>query len=619
MARVERDVASPARDLHGARLSTPAGCPGRKPSAEAHLPRRSRRGAPSAPAPSVSVASPGPAGPSGRRRPLITSSEALAALLAGSPAAAASSASTPALQQVGNREHLIGLGLSVGAGQRPLPALAHRYLGAPVQLPLAELGPQLAAALASGRIALGAYDVKQRQRGAGGELRAGGVRRRRASPLTRSSPATCSIAELEHGLHELAQRELALHIDATETLTRPQARNADAARRGERGGAGRARGAPGAGGAALWPLLEARLVENELSELFTQLELPLQPCSWPSSSCAACWSTLEPARRARRADRARLARARKRGADGRGQRRSTCNSPRQLETLLFDELGLKPLKRTKTSRSTDAATLEALADEHQLPRQSCSRSAKLAKLKGTYIDALPALVDPTPAASTRAGSRPSPPPAASRRPIPNLQNIPIRTELGRKIRARVRARRPATSSSAPTTRRSSSACSRTCPQDPVLLDAFRTARTCTRARRWRSSACAPDGVTREHRTPRQGRQLRRHLRAGRAAASPRASASRERSRPVHRRLFPALPGRAALHGRDAGAARQTGEAVRSAARPAAAAAGHPQRQPRRRAGSRAHRHEHADPGHAPPTCSSSRCWRCERRSRPARA
>jgi DNA polymerase-1 len=109
------------------------------------------------------------------------------------------------------------------------------------------------------------------------------------------------------------------------------------------------------------------------------------------------------------------------------------NAPRQLETILFDELSLKPIRRTKTSRSTDAATLEALADEHPLPRLILAHR-QVAKLKSTYVDALPNLVDPktgrvhssweqTIAATGRLSST-----------DPNLQNIPIRTSLGRSIR-----------------------------------------------------------------------------------------------------------------------------------------------------------------------------------------
>jgi DNA polymerase I len=110
------------------------------------------------------------------------------------------------------------------------------------------------------------------------------------------------------------------------------------------------------------------------------------------------------------------------------------HSPRQLETLLFDELGLAPQKRTKTSRSTDAATLEALADEHALPGVVLE-IRKLAKLKSTYIEALPGLVHGD---SGRLHTRWGQAVAATGRlssSDPNLQNIPIRTELGRKIRS----------------------------------------------------------------------------------------------------------------------------------------------------------------------------------------
>lgn len=110
------------------------------------------------------------------------------------------------------------------------------------------------------------------------------------------------------------------------------------------------------------------------------------------------------------------------------------HSPRQLETLLFDDLGLKPLKRTKTSRSTDAETLTYLAEEHELPRLVLE-IRQLAKLKGTYIDTLPSLVNPR---TGRIHTRWEQAVAATGRlssTDPNLQNIPIRTELGREIRA----------------------------------------------------------------------------------------------------------------------------------------------------------------------------------------
>jgi DNA polymerase-1 len=108
-------------------------------------------------------------------------------------------------------------------------------------------------------------------------------------------------------------------------------------------------------------------------------------------------------------------------------------SPRQLEAILFDELGLPVIKRTKTARSTDADVLEELASRHELPA-AILEHRMLAKLKNTYLDALPREIDPktgrihtdfrqTVAATGRLSST-----------EPNLQNIPIRTEIGRLIR-----------------------------------------------------------------------------------------------------------------------------------------------------------------------------------------
>ncbi|HEY2735130.1 MAG TPA: DNA polymerase, partial [Polyangiales bacterium] len=68
-------------------------------------------------------------------------------------------------------------------------------------------------------------------------------------------------------------------------------------------------------------------------------------------------------------------------------------SPRQLEAILFDELGLPVIKRTKTARSTDADVLEELATKHELPAAILEHRI-LAKLKNTYLDALPREIDP---------------------------------------------------------------------------------------------------------------------------------------------------------------------------------------------------------------------------------
>lgn len=109
------------------------------------------------------------------------------------------------------------------------------------------------------------------------------------------------------------------------------------------------------------------------------------------------------------------------------------NSPRQLETVLFDRLGLPPRKKTKTGRSTDQDVLEELASLHPVPRLVLEYR-ELAKLKGTYLDAMPARVDPR---TGRIHASFNQAVAATGRlssSDPNLQNIPVRTERGRGLR-----------------------------------------------------------------------------------------------------------------------------------------------------------------------------------------
>ena len=109
------------------------------------------------------------------------------------------------------------------------------------------------------------------------------------------------------------------------------------------------------------------------------------------------------------------------------------NSPKELQVVLFEELGLEPIKKTKTGYSTDAATLEKLADVHELPRLIVEWR-KLEKLRGTYLEALPTYVS---AETGRIHTHLNQAVAATGRlssADPNLQNIPIRTKEGRRIR-----------------------------------------------------------------------------------------------------------------------------------------------------------------------------------------
>jgi DNA polymerase-1 len=108
-------------------------------------------------------------------------------------------------------------------------------------------------------------------------------------------------------------------------------------------------------------------------------------------------------------------------------------SPKQLGVVLFEKLKLPVVKRTETGPSTDHEVLETLAAKHALPALVL-RHRGLAKLKGTYVDALPALVR---SETGRVHTHYNQAVAATGRlssSDPGLQNIPIRTEEGRLIR-----------------------------------------------------------------------------------------------------------------------------------------------------------------------------------------
>ena len=110
------------------------------------------------------------------------------------------------------------------------------------------------------------------------------------------------------------------------------------------------------------------------------------------------------------------------------------DSPKQLQALLFDELGLPALVKTpKGQPSTNEEALEAIADQHELPRVILEYRG-LAKLRSTYTDKLPEMVNPD---TGRVHTSYHQAGAATGRlssSDPNLQNIPIRTDDGRRIR-----------------------------------------------------------------------------------------------------------------------------------------------------------------------------------------
>ncbi len=183
----------------------------------------------------------------------------------------------------------------------------------------------------------------------------------------------------------------------------------------------------------LAPIFRALLAKEELDEVYRRLELPLIPVLVDVERAGVRLDAPALAAQSERVEQ-ELERRTREIFQAAGSE-FNINSPKQLAEVLFDKLQLPVLKRTGTSRapSTAVEVLEELALAHDLPRMILEWRA-LMKLKGTYIDALPQLVNPQTgrvhtcfnqavAATGRLSSS-----------DPNLQNIPIRTELGREIR-----------------------------------------------------------------------------------------------------------------------------------------------------------------------------------------
>ena len=182
----------------------------------------------------------------------------------------------------------------------------------------------------------------------------------------------------------------------------------------------------------LWHRFAAQMASQGLEQLFRELEMPLigvlaememHGVGIDAGFFAAMSARLGDELRLIREDIHRVA-----GTE------FNINSTPQLREILFERLGLPVIKRTKTGPSTDSSVLEELAARgHELPRLMMDYR-QLEKLRNTYVDALPALVNP---ATKRIHTTFNQAVAATGRlssSDPNLQNIPIRTTLGREIR-----------------------------------------------------------------------------------------------------------------------------------------------------------------------------------------
>ncbi|ATD66748.1 DNA polymerase I [Luteimonas chenhongjianii] len=326
------------------------------------------------------------------------------------------------------RSGLVGLSVAVEPGRAAYIPVAHDYPGAPQQLDRAEVLDALRPLLEDpGKRKLGQhgkYDIHV--------LRRHGVELRGYADDTLLESFVLDAGIARHDLDSLARRHLgrdtikfedvagkgAKQISfaqvAIDDATRYAAEDADITLRLHR---------------VLKPRVEA---DPGLARVYGEIEIPLVPVLARIEANGVMVDGEELRRQS--ADLSRRMLAAQQKATELAGRAFNLDSPKQLCALLFEELGLPAVVKTpKGQPSTNEEALEAIADQHELPRVILEYRG-LAKLRSTYTDKLPEMVNAT---TGRVHTSYHQAGAATGRlssSDPNLQNIPIRTDDGRRIR-----------------------------------------------------------------------------------------------------------------------------------------------------------------------------------------
>jgi len=323
------------------------------------------------------------------------------------------------------RSDLVGIAFAVGERRAYLP-LVHRYLGAPSLLPEADALAVLAPLLASPEIAKHVHDAKTLQvlllrRG----LTLAGV--------ASDSMLAAYLLDASRTRYDLDVVSAAEGIPAVASRTSWMGSGAKATPASQISveEVGAWLGAEAAASLTLAARQPARLATAGLEPLYRDMELPLADVL-AHIECRGIKLDTDKLREIGLEVGGQLA-ALEAEIHAQAGMPFNINSPKQLADVLFGKLSLPVIRKTKTGPSTDADALEELAALHPVPAKIVDYRV-LSKLKGTYIDALPALVNP---ATGRIHTSFNQAVAATGRlssSNPNLQNIPIRTDVGRRIR-----------------------------------------------------------------------------------------------------------------------------------------------------------------------------------------
>jgi DNA polymerase-1 len=321
---------------------------------------------------------------------------------------------------------LVGVAAAVKPGEGWYVPIGHKYLGAPEQLPLKAVIAEIAPVLADPKVPKVGQNLKFDHL----------VLKRHGAPLsgigfdTLIASYCLNPSRMSHGLKDLARDILAESMTPIEELIGKGAKQT-----GMDQAAVEAAAPYAAADAEVVLRLKAKMApllqEKGLEKLYYEMELPLVMVLAGMEETGIRVDV--PYLRRLAAEFVREIGEIETSIYETAGERLNLNSPKQLAVLLFEKLKLPVVRRTKTGFSTDEEVLQKLSDKHPLPARLL-QYRELAKLKSTYIDALLELAHP---ADGRVHTRFNQAVAATGRlssSDPNLQNIPIRTEHGRRIR-----------------------------------------------------------------------------------------------------------------------------------------------------------------------------------------
>jgi len=319
---------------------------------------------------------------------------------------------------------LVGMAVSPNSGEAFYLPLGHEGLNQPQQLPLAQVAGRLKPVLESASVGKIAHNGKHVM-----EVLAGcGMKPENLNfdPML----AAYLLGEKNLGLKALAFNKLGVEIAAPAELTGTGKKQSSLALLE----ANRVADYACASVDILWGLkesLEAELRQQGLWQLFTEVEMALVPVLVAMERNGILLDTdllremsLEMGKELLRLEKEIY------GSVG---HQFNINSPQQLGKVLFEDLRLPQSRRTKTGYSTEASVMEALRGVHPVV-EFILQYRQLSKLKSTYVDALPALINRKTGRVHTTFNQTGTTTGRLSSSDPNLQNIPIRTEMGNKIR-----------------------------------------------------------------------------------------------------------------------------------------------------------------------------------------